>query len=120
MPSTARLRRKSDFGKVYAKGRSCATDLVVLYVLPRSDTTVRVGFSVSGKLGKAVVRNRTRRQLQEGVRLMLPRLRPGFDAVVTARAKAAGRTYAELESALEQCARRAGLVRGDDLEERTP
>jgi ribonuclease P protein component len=116
LPSASRLRRKSDFGKVYGKGRSYATDLIVMYVLPRRDSDLRVGFSVSGKLGKSVARNRTRRLLQEAARLLLPRMAHGFDVVVSARAKAAGKTFEEFARDLEQLAQRFGLIREDAAE----
>jgi ribonuclease P protein component len=118
LPSASRLRRKSDFGKVYAKGRSYATDLIVMYVLPRRQPGIRIGFSVSGKLGKAVARNRIRRLLQEAVRLLLPRLGRGVDIVIAARLKAAGRTLSEFSRDVEQLARRHDVICNDSSEQR--
>lgn len=109
MPSDYRLRRKSDFARVYAKGRSHATDLIVVCVLPRSQDILRLGFSVSGKLGKAAVRNRIRRRMREAARSLLPNLRRGHDVVVTARKKAVEGEYRDFVEALEQLFGRAGL-----------
>lgn len=39
---------------------------------PVPSTSMRVGFTVSKKVGNAVVRNRARRRLREAARLLLP------------------------------------------------
>jgi len=102
LPSASRLKRKSDFGKAYARGRSYVTDLIVVYVLPTGLDTTRVGFSVSKKTGKSVVRNRIKRLLREAVRAHLADMPVGYDLVIVARRKAAGLT---LEDALAAFAR---------------
>jgi ribonuclease P protein component len=109
LPSAARLRRRSDFGRVYAKGRSYATDLIVVYALPGRGRTTRVGFSVSGKLGKAVKRNRTRRLLQEAVRPLLPNVNGRYDLVVVAKKKAAGASLVDFGYALDRLLRQSGV-----------
>ena len=110
MPSAYRLTRRSDFGRVYAKGRSYAGDLVVMYVLPTTEASVRVGFSVSKKLGGAVVRNRTRRLIGEAVRKLLPLVEGGYDLVFVARVKAAGASLTQIAAAVEQALVRARII----------
>lgn len=67
---------------------------------PRSteqDGSVRLGFTVTKKLGNAVIRNRIRRRLREAARQLLPlHGRPGYDYVFIARAAAHDRPYAQL------------------------
>jgi len=47
------------------------------------DTSVRVGFTCSKKVGNAVARNRAKRRLREIARLDLPQLaKPGHDYVL--------------------------------------
>ena len=110
MSSAYRLRRRSDFGRVYAKGRSYAGDLVVMYVLPTKEQSVRVGFSVSGKVGGAVVRNRTRRLIREAVRKLLPRITGGCDLVFVARARSAEASLVRIAPAVEQALVRARII----------
>lgn len=110
LPQSARLKHKSDFSRVYGKGRSYPTDLVVMYVAPSRAENTRVGFSISSKVGKSVVRNRTRRLLREAVRLLLPGIRQNCDIVLIAKKKAAGADFWEIYSAVEKLFRRAGLL----------
>jgi len=80
----------------------------VLRALPNNLEYNRLGFSVSRKVGKAVVRNRVRRRLREALRL-LP-LRHGWDIVVIARPATASLSFADLRAALEANATRGRLL----------
>lgn len=73
-------------------------DLTLLYVRGQQK---RVGFSVSKKVGVAVVRNRTKRRLRECLRSQLPTMKNGL-YVLVARPSAAQASFAQL---LEQVVR---------------
>ncbi len=87
-PRTARLRRPLEFKAVYAGRMSVAAGPLVLYGLPRADQTaaLRLGLSVSRRVGNAVVRNRWKRRLRDVFRRLRPRLPAGLDLVVVVRA----------------------------------
>ena len=114
LPSASRLRQRSAFGRVYAKGRSYATDLVVVYILPCKGHTTRIGFSVSKKLGNSVNRNRVKRLLREAAREMLPQISDGYDVVVVARSRAAGADYGNVCAALYGRFQKAGIFKARD------
>ena len=84
------LKKNSDFRRLYAKGKSAVTPYLVLYVRPNRLGENRVGYTVSAKLGHAVVRNRVRRRLREIARLNAPAMKDGWDIVVVARSRDAG------------------------------
>lgn len=67
-PRRRRLSRSGDFRRAYRKGSSRATRHLVLYRFDRGeeeDPEIRLGVSVSRKLGDAVTRNRVKRVLKE-------------------------------------------------------
>lgn len=99
-----RLRRRAEFLRVAAKGKKAAVGGVVLQALSRQDDEpVRVGFTVTRKVGNAVVRNRTRRRLKEAARLLLmPGLVRGADIVLIGRESTRKRNFIALQSDIKR------------------
>ena len=114
MNSAFTLKKNSDFRRLYTKGRSSANRYLAVYCRRNRGAVNRMGYTVSAKLGGAVVRNRVRRRLREIARLSAPRLKTGWDIVVVARMRAVGAPYAELSRAyLDACAQ-LGLLREEE------
>ena len=83
----------------------------VLLVRPRDDgdLTLRLGLTVSKKVGNAVVRNRMKRRFRELARSVLPDAGiPGADHVLIGRASGIDRPFDQLETELRQALRRIG------------
>ncbi len=59
-----RLRKNEDFQKVIQKRKSIANASFALYWVKNSLDQPRIGISVSSKLGKAVIRNKIKRQVR--------------------------------------------------------
>lgn len=106
-----RLKRRADFLRVASKGRRVAMPGLVLQALRRDDTaTARLGFTVTRKVGNAVVRNRTRRRLKEAARLLLrDQMVDGADLVLIGRDGTRSRTFALLVEDLRRALTKAGL-----------
>ena len=111
-PGTS-IKLNSDFHRIYARGKSAVSPCVVIYCRKNRLGTNRFGFTVSKKLGKAVLRNRIRRRLREIVRLNGAALKPGFDLVLVARSRAVGTEYKKLERAYLTACEKLGLLRRD-------
>jgi len=109
MSQPPRLKRRAEFLAVAGRGSKAPMPGLVLQLLPRADDApLRVGFTVTKKVGNAVVRNRTKRRLREAVRLGLdPALHRGFDMVVIGRDKTADRPFAALIEDLQRAVARA-------------
>lgn len=111
LPKAYRLTASRDFARVRRYGRTAGSPLLALYVLPNRTGEVRVGFSVSKKVGKAVVRNRVKRLMREAVRHELSELRSGQDLVFIARPAAAAATYPEIIETADFLLRKTGAAR---------
>ncbi len=76
----------------------------MLLVRPRrdQDPSIRLGITVSGKVGGAVVRNRMKRRFRELARMVLPHSGiAGADHVLIGRAGGIEKAFPELRADLE-------------------
>ena len=132
-----RLQRREDFLRVAAARRRWVTPAFILQARERSweeqpdrgaggsagsdaaplgpvQREVRVGFTVSRKVGNAVVRNRVRRRLRAAAAAVLPaQARPGFDLVLIGRTGAMTHPFERLKRDLEAALGRLGAGSGE-------
>ena len=108
------LKKNSDFRRLYTKGASAATPCLVVYCRPNRRAENRLGYTVSVKLGHAVVRNRVRRRLREIVRLNDASLKQGWDIVIVARGRCVGAPYRKIEASFLDACGRLGLLKEDE------
>jgi ribonuclease P protein component len=123
MPTVGRLKTRPQFLKVAAAKRKWVTPGLVLQaarrqhgedraapvaqVAPGEEAEVRVGFTVTRKVGNAVARNRAKRRLRAAAAEIFPRLgRIGTDYVVIGRSATLTRPYDALRADLEQAIRK--------------
>ena len=91
------VKENYEFRRIYRKGRSAVSPCMVVYCQKNRQGRIRLGITVSTKLGHAVVRNRVRRRLREIYRLNREHMVPGYDVIVVARTRAAAAPYRRLE-----------------------
>jgi ribonuclease P protein component len=92
-----RLRHRADFLAAARGAKASATGFLLQALNRCEDGPVRVGFTVSRKVGNAVERNRVRRRLKEVVRLARPeRMRRGYDYVLIGRRASLELTFRSL------------------------
>jgi ribonuclease P protein component len=87
-PKRRRLSRSGEFDRVYRDGSSHATRYLVLYSFPRTAEEaedIRLGVSVSRKVGGAVDRNKVKRTLRDAFWSIADRLPARHDFVLVAR-----------------------------------
>ena len=99
------LKKNSDFRRLYSKGKSAVTPYLVVYCRRNRSDVNRLGYTVSTKLGHAVVRNRVRRRLREIYRLNAPKLKTGYDIVIVARGKCVDAKYSAMDAAFMKACR---------------
>ena len=87
-----------------------ADGFLVLYARKNKLDCNRVGITVGKKLGKAHIRNRTRRRIREVYRLNEEKFKAGWDIVVVARSRAVDAPFDKLTKSYLSLAKRAGLL----------
>ena len=113
MQKTTTLKKNYEFRRLYAKGRSAVMPTLVIYTRRSKGAGNRVGFTVTTKLGHAVVRNRVRRRLREIYRLHEDELCRGTDLVVVARGRSVSAAYRDLERDFLHACGKLALLRED-------
>ena len=103
-----RLKKNRAFQYVYRRGHSAACrDLVMLFARGRE---LKVGFSVSKKVGNAVIRNKVKRRLRECFRPYLGDVKTGL-YVIVARPSAAKATFHSLQKDVRYLLKKQGALK---------
>ena len=105
-----RIRKNTEFRTVYRRGKSFSNLLLLLYIYRNGRDINRCGISVSKKVGKSVIRSRVKRLISESYRLNNEGLKTGYDLVFIARNPSNSKNYKEVESALKNLLKKAGLI----------
>lgn len=93
------MKKNYEFQKVYRTGKSYANRQLVMYIRETEQPGVRIGISVSKKVGNSIVRHHVTRLIRECFRLNMDTLTTGLDIVVVARAAAKESEYKTIERA---------------------
>lgn len=94
------IKENKDFRRLYHRGKSIATPLLVVYAAKNRLGYNRLGLTVSTKLGCAVVRNRCKRLLREAYRLHETEIKTGYDFIFVARYRLADAKCRDVEKQL--------------------
>lgn len=107
MAHQIRMKKRRMFLNAAENGFKVVSGSVIVQAVPNQTDIIRTGFTVTKKLGCAVIRNRTRRRLRELVRIC-PKMdeMTGFDLVFIGRLSTKDRPYdkltADLTGALDE------------------
>ena len=107
------LKENRDFSRIYRRGKSFVSPVLVTYVQKNKSGAKRYGITTGKKVGKAVSRTRARRVIRTAYRELYPKIREGYDFVFVARAKTPAVKSYEITRAMKNHLSQAGAL---DLE----
>ncbi len=112
MDKIYRLRSNMEFKKVYSGGKSYWNRNLILYVKKNNLDYPRIGYSITKKIGNAVIRNNVRRRMKEINRISFNRINGNYDLIFIPKKNIVDISYKELESAMLHILKIAGLLKG--------
>ena len=86
MKKEYRVKKNEDFSRIIKRKQSMANRTFIIYYLKNDIGHARIGISVSKKLGKAVIRNKIKRQVRMIVKETI-NLDDNYDYIVIVRNK---------------------------------
>ena len=98
-----RMKKRRMFLKATHNGKKFISQTMILQVVAQMEVEgARLGFTVTKKMGNAVVRNRIRRRIREVARLVFPQYScAGYDYVIIARKAAFDEDFSVLKKDLK-------------------
>ena len=108
MNSIIKLKENYSFRRAYKKGKSHVSPYFVIYAV-KNRRGIRLGITVSKKLGCEVKRNRAKRVITAAFRECLPNIPSGYDFVIVARTRILGIKSTAAAAAMKALLRSAGI-----------
>ncbi len=108
-----RLRAGKDFTKTYAKGRSRSDKYLVLYYLCEqpAETSTKIGFSISKKVGSAVERNKLKRRMRAIIAAEYSRMKSGYMLIFIIRRPAKAIDFKQLRYSAKTLLKKCKIVK---------
>lgn len=105
-----RLRKKYMFNYCYKVGKIVHGKSALIYYTPSKNKNVKIGISVSKKLGTAVKRNRARRVIREAITPFLERINQNYNIIIVARENLLTYTFKEISHDISVMLKKAEIL----------
>ena len=92
-----RIKKRKEFGYIYKNGDTVFSKNFTMLYTSNKFKLVRIGISVSKKVGKAYMRNKIKRQIRAVCRLNLNEFPINHNYVIIPKATVVDLTYKEME-----------------------
>lgn len=111
MKKENRLKKRKQFNWTFKNGTSVHTNDLVLIYTSSWAKDYKVGFSVTKKVGKAVVRNKVKRRLREVVTKLNGKILPKHTLVFVAKPSIVQTEFAEIDRQVKLLLKKANLIK---------
>jgi len=103
------LKKRAAFAYVYRKGEKFSVEDLILY-RAKSKEGLKIGFSVSKKVGNAVTRNRTKRLLREAILPLESSISTSYLYVIVALPSIVGKSLIEVSGEVKDLFSKSGVL----------
>lgn len=105
-----RIYENKDYNFIYKNGKRIAGKYIIIFIRKNTLNINRFGIVCSKKVGKAVIRNRAKRQLREIIRKNMDQLHTGYDIILICRSSIRGEAFKDIEKDFLNLMKRARLI----------
>ena len=105
-----RLKKKYMFAYCYRVGKIVRSESCIMYYNSSKNKNVKIGISVSKKVGGAVQRNRARRVIRGAITPFLENINKNFNIIIVAKENFLTFSYNNVKNNIEYMLKKAGLV----------
>ena len=105
-----RLRKKYMFAYCYKAGKIAHAKSCFMYYATSKNKNVKIGVSVSKKVGGAVQRNRARRIIREAIAPHLSCINNDYNIIIVARDNFLSFDFNDVKQDIEHLLKKAGLI----------
>ena len=105
-----RLKKNKHFNYIYKNGKSLSQGVLGLVFIKLKIKPFKVGFSVSNKIGKSVVRNKVKRRMREAFKQIIPILDKRYNYIFVAKTGIVEKSFDQIKSNMLSLVQKAGLV----------
>lgn len=107
-----RLTKNKHFQYIYRKGESKQTKTLSLVFVKTKFKDFKVGFSVSKKIGKAVVRNKVKRRMREAFNLLCENISNKYNYIFVAKSGIENLDFYGIKTEMENILKKANVING--------
>ena len=104
-----RIKSSKEYNSIYRNGKKVLGKYIIVYILTNKLEYNRFGIATSKKIGKAVIRNKAKRQLRAIISNNMNKLRTSYDIVIVARYKIGSIDYELLKNDFDKVMGKSGL-----------
>lgn len=110
-----RLKKNKHFNYIYKHGECVRCGLLTLVYIKAKVKPYKVGFSVSNKIGKSVVRNRVKRQMREAFNQITSLIDRRYNYIFVAKEGISELDFLSIKDNMLKVVKKAGLLNEETI-----
>ena len=109
-----RLKKRKSFNYIYRRGKHYGNDMLTLVFVFAKMKDIKIGFSVSKKVGNSVVRHKVIRRMREAAKPLVSVIKENHSIIFVAKEGLDKFKPVDIQKAMEELLGRAGLMQSTE------